>query len=208
MRKTIKARLQMCLALAASTLFAAGISHAQDFNVSTPNEEFAFLINGVDGSPTITLMRGHTYTFAISTTPGFHPFALGTSLFGPTPAGVVNNNISTGTITYTVPINAPNCVYYCSIHGFSGQVVMVDPTPPPTPPATTIVNLSVGTNVQFTVQQSTTNGFAFIPEANTNLPSTNWFALTVQSNVFANGTNNIWCGKPAGSNVFFRIHAK
>jgi hypothetical protein len=194
-------------AVLSSLIFALQSATAQDFNVSTPNEQFSFLINGVSNDPTITLMRGHTYTFAVNTAVNFHPFFIGTSLGGPAPAGVSNNNISTGTITYAVPLDAPDCVYYCSVHFFSGAIHMVDPAPP-TPPATTIVGLTVGTNLQLTVQQATTNGFSFVPEANTNLPSTNWFALTVQSNVFANGTNQIWCGKPPGTNVFIRIHAE
>ncbi|HEX4644999.1 MAG TPA: hypothetical protein VH598_05260, partial [Verrucomicrobiae bacterium] len=140
-------------------------------------------------------------------TDSIHPFEIGTSLgSGVAPAGVSgNNNSSSGTITFAVPSNAVDCVYYCSIHFFTGNIHMIDA---PAPPAVTIVGLKVGTNVQLTLQQATTNGFSFVPEANTNLPSTNWFALTVQSNSFANGTNQIWCGKPAGSNVFIRIHAK
>jgi hypothetical protein len=41
-----------------------------DFTVTTPNAQFSFQINGVN-SPTLTLVRGRTYTFEISTTPGF-----------------------------------------------------------------------------------------------------------------------------------------
>jgi hypothetical protein len=79
---------------------------------------------------------------------------------------------------------------------------MIDP---PSPPVVKLVGLTVGTNVLLTATQSTTNGYSFIPQANTNLATTNWFALTVQSNRFANGTNEILCGKPPGNPVFFRI---
>src|SRR5438552_947200 len=46
---------------------------AADFSVRTPNAQFAFQINGVD-SPTLTLVRGQTYTFDVQTTVAFHPF--------------------------------------------------------------------------------------------------------------------------------------
>ena len=154
--------------------------------------------------PTITLIRGLTYTFALSTS-GIHPFTIGTTVSGPAPAGVSgNNNSSSGTITFKVPTNAVDCVYFCSIHHFNGKIHMIDP-PLPSPPAVTIVGLKVGANVLLTSTQSTTNGFSFIPQANTDLTTTNWFALTVQSNSFANGTNEIICGKPPGNAAFFRI---
>lgn len=199
---------KVCLGATAIFLFAfaAQIVNAQDFNVSTPNDQFAFLINGMDNNPDITLVRGNTYAFAINTSDE-HPFFIGTSFFGPDAPGVTNNNISNGTIIFNVPSDAVDCVYYCSVHGFGGNIHMIDAAPPP-PPAMNIVKLTVGTNIQLTVQQSTTNGFTFIPEANTNLSMTNWFALTVQSNSFTNGTNEIWCGKPPGTNVFFRIRAQ
>jgi hypothetical protein len=49
-----------------------------------------------------------------------------------------------------------------------------------------------------------------IPEYNTNLISTNWFALTVQTNRFADGTNDTICGLPqgAGDAVFIRIKSQ
>src|SRR4026209_816589 len=82
------------LALAVSSGVAA------DFTVRTPNDQFAFQINGVD-SPTLTLMRGRTYTFAVSTSPGYHPFHIESP-------GVDANDIDDGTITYTVPNDNAN----------------------------------------------------------------------------------------------------
>lgn len=179
-----------------------------DFSVTSPGFFFNFTSNSVPisgSNPTITLVRGRTYTFALSTTPNFHPFAIATSLGGPAPAGVSGNNGgSSGTITFAVPANATDCLYYCTVHFFSGTIHMVDATTP-TPPAVDIIGLTVNTNITLTTSQATTNGFSFIPEANTNLATTNWFALTVQSNRFSNGTNEIFCGKPPGTNVFFRI---
>jgi hypothetical protein len=187
----------------AAAIFLAAVQAARpaDFSVSTPNDVFAYTINGTGNNPTITLMRGKTYTFAVNSNPD-HPFAIGTSVFGATPPGVSGNNTSSGTITFAVPTNAANCVYYCSFHGFSGQIQMINA---PTPPTVQIVGFKVGANLALTLRQLTTNGFSFIPEAAINLPTTNWFALTVQSNRFANGTNEVFCGKPPGTNVFVRV---
>src|SRR5262247_3487522 len=89
---------------------------AADFTVTTPGDEFAYKINALDGNPTITLIRGKTYTFDINTSDD-HPFAIGTSvLAGPPPVVTGDNGSSTGTITFAVPTNAQDCVYYCVIH--------------------------------------------------------------------------------------------
>ena len=178
------------------------LATAADFNVTSPGGFYSF--NGTGQNPTITLVRGRTYTFAISTA-GNHPFRIATtpSNAAPAPAGVTGaNNTSSGTITFTVPLNAQNCVYYCSVHFFSGAIQMIDP---PTPPTVNLISLTVGSNLVLKTTQATTNGFTFIPEANTNLTETNWFALTVNSNRFANGTNEIFCGKPAAPNAVIRI---
>ncbi len=191
-------------------LLGAGAGMGADFTVTTPNDQHAYVINGVNdfpSSPTLTLVRGHTYTFALSTSSD-HPFAIGTSVGGPAPAGVSgagvsgNKGSSSGTVTFKVPTNAVDCVYYCTVHFFSGQLHMINP---PSPPEVKLVGLQVGTNVVLTAAQASTNGFSFIPQANTNLATTNWFALTVQSRSFANGTNEIICGTPPGNPVFFRI---
>jgi hypothetical protein len=181
-----------------------------DFAVTSPGFFFSFTSNSVPISgqnPTITLVRGRTYTFALNTTPNFHPFLIATALGSATaPPGVTGNNgSSSGTITYSVPTNAVDCVYYCTIHFFQGQIHMIDAATPLLPPAVNIIGLTVGTNLTVTTAQTTTNGFSFIPQANTNLAMTNWFALTVLSNRFSNGTNEIFCGRPPGTNVFLRI---
>jgi hypothetical protein len=181
------------------------LAQAQDFTVTSPS---VFSINGMGNNPTITLVRGHTYTFSLNTTPGFHPFFVGTSLgSGVAPAGVSGNNGgSSGILTFNVPTNAPNCVYYCTVHFFSGTIQMVNPPPPPPPPTVQIVGLTLGTNVVLT--STGTNTWTPVPEFTTNLTSGNWFALTVQTNRYANGTNETFCGRPPGDAVFLRIRAQ
>jgi hypothetical protein len=185
-------------------LLCGGAVQAADFNVTSPG--FFFSFNGTGSNPTITLQRGKTYTFALNTSPGFHPFAIGTSVFGPAPAGVSGaNGGSSGTITFAVPLDAANCVYYCTLHEFGGDIVMVDP---PAPTTIRIVGLKVSTNLTLTATLAATNGLTLHPEFSTNLLTTNWFALTVQTNRFANGTNEAICGKPPGDRVFVRLRAQ
>jgi len=178
-------------------LLASFAIHAADFTVTTPGGQFIFNINGVDG-PTLTLVRGRTYTFAVSTSPGLHPFHIESP-------GTDTNDIATGTITYTVPTDDANYFYNCTIHGDSmrGEIITV---PPPSPPTVRIVGLLVDTNL--VVTSTGTNNWTVNPEFSTNLSGTNWFALTVKSNRFFNGTNETICGRPPGNAVFIRIRAQ
>jgi len=168
-----------------------------DFTVRTPDDQFAFRINGAD-SPTLTLIRGRTYTFDVQTSPAFHPFHIASP-------GVDVNDIDSGTITYTVPATATNYYYNCTFHGDSmrGEIVT---TPPPPPPTFRILSLAVGSNIVLT--STGTNTWTVSPEFNTNLMATNWFALKVQTNRFLNGTNEVICGRPPGSEVFIRLRAQ
>lgn len=172
---------------------------AADFTVTTPNGQFAFNINGAD-SPTLTLVRGQTYTFEVDTTPGLHPFRINSP-------GVGNNNISTGTMTFTVPLDAADYIYDCTLHGLSMQgTILTVEAPLPPPPTVRILSLSISSNIVLT--STGTNTWSVIPEFSTNLSTTTWFALTVQTNRFANGTNETFCGRPPGDAVFIRIKAQ
>ena len=161
-----------------------------DFTVTSPGSFYS--INGASPNPILTLIRGETYTFAVNTS-SLHPFRINS-------AGAINNNISSGTITYKVPTNAMNYTYECSTHHFGNQIITV---PPPT---FRILRLDVGTNL--VLKSTGTNNWAVFPQFSTNLNTTNWSALTVRSNNFLNGTNEIVCGKPPGSNVFIRLRAQ
>ena len=80
--------------------------------------------------PTLTLERGKTYEFDISS-PG-HPFWIKTEQINGTSEsyndGIVNNGSSSGLITFTVPSDAPSTLYYiCQIHsGMTGIINIVD----------------------------------------------------------------------------------
>ena len=169
-----------------------------DFTVTSPG--FFYSINGASTNPTLTLVRGRTYTFAVSTSVN-HPF----EIMSPGPAS--GNNTSSGTITYTVATNAPatnNPGYRCSVHAsMVGLILTVDP---PVAPVISITDLKVGTNV--VLRSTGSAGWAVLPEYNTNLTTTNWLGLTVQTNLFANGTNETICVKPPGDNVYIRIQSE
>jgi len=175
-------------------LWVAGVQGiaAADFSVTSPG--YSYTINGVANTPVLTLVRGETYTFAIATASN-HPFRI------VSPAGTTTgNNISSGTITFRVPTNAVNYRYDCSVHGFGNNIVTIPPT------SIQIVRTTVGTNL--VLRSTGTNNWTLRPQFSTNLNSTNWFALTVQSNRFVNGTNETFCGRPPGTNVFIRIRAE
>jgi hypothetical protein len=180
---------------ALALLLTCMISSAADFTVRTPGNQFAFQINGVN-TPTLTLVRGQTYTFDVSTTVGFHPFRINSP--GATPASTAS-----GTIVYTVPTAAADYTYDCTVHGSSmqGQITTVAP---PTPPTPSIVSYSFGNPIILRTAPAT-NRFTVVPEYRTNLNNTNWVQLTVLSNRFVNGTNETFCGRPPATNLFIRV---
>jgi hypothetical protein len=173
-------------------LFLAAASGAADFTVRTPG--FAFTINDVN-APTLTLVRGRTYTFDVDTICGFHPFRINSP-------GVDASSLCFGLLTYVVPTNNANYFYDCTVHGQSlrGEILTVEGPPVP---LVRIVGFDFTTNI--VLRSTGTNTYAIFPEYKTNLNQTNWFALTVQTNRFLNGTNETICGRPPGSNVFIRL---
>ena len=89
-----------------------------DYEVTSPGFFFRFTPPGGEPSaanPTITLTRGRTYKFKINTS-SIHPF----EILGVPQGSVTNNNISQGTLTFTVPNSADDYNYWCPIHEFGG----------------------------------------------------------------------------------------
>lgn len=181
--------MRLCLAL-----FLPLAAAAADFTVTSPG--FYFSINGQQPNPTLTLERGKTYTFSVSTS-AVHPFEILSD-------GVTGNNISSGTITYTVPMVASNYDYICSIHNFRGQILTTEPPPPPLS-SVRILGLTVSTNLL--LRSTGTNGWSVLPQYSTNLAGPNWFALTVITNRYLNGTNETICGLPPNGQAFIRVNA-
>jgi len=100
----------------------AGNATAVNFNITnTGSSAYVFDGGGLSNvsNPGLTLQRGKTYTFTLNV-PG-HPFLLKTvQVTGTASAyneGVTNNGASSGVISFTVPANAPNTLFYiCEYH--------------------------------------------------------------------------------------------
>ena len=94
----------------------------------------SYIFNGEglsnSSNPDFTFRRGSTYTFNVNT-PG-HPFyinaAQGTGTANTYNSGVANNGAVSGTITFTVPTDAPNTLFYnCEFHGsMTGMINVTD----------------------------------------------------------------------------------
>ncbi len=96
------------------------------------SNSYVFDGNGLTDSqnPSITLERGKTYTFDVKT-PG-HPFFIKTEQsLGNTGAynqGVTNNGAAFGMVTFIVPLDAPDTMYYtCEFHSaMTGEFNIID----------------------------------------------------------------------------------
>src|SRR6186713_2551417 len=86
---------RLCCLLTGLLAIRAGMM-AADFTVTSPG--FFFEINNAN-TPTLTLVRGRTYTFEVDTACGFHPFRINSP-------GTQNNPTCSGTLTYAVPLTA------------------------------------------------------------------------------------------------------
>jgi hypothetical protein len=87
----------------------------------------AYIING-NSDPSINLIRGYTYYFNVNATG--HPFFIKTSRTTGTgntySSGVTNNGAQVGTVTFTVPLDAPATLYYiCQYHSdMAGEFII------------------------------------------------------------------------------------
>ena len=96
-------------------------NHKRAYTITNINSS-SYAFDGVSGNPTITLFRGEEYKFYVSASeasgPDNYPFFIRKSpISGITDSydydfGVVNNGDSVGNITFKVPYNAPNKLYY------------------------------------------------------------------------------------------------
>lgn len=102
---------------------------AADFNV-TALSFTDYTING-QLDPTLQLVRGTTYTFEVDA-PG-HPFSIktvqSTGSGNRYNNGVTNNGVQTGTLTFSVPLDAPSTLFYnCELHAaMTGVIQVSDP---------------------------------------------------------------------------------
>jgi hypothetical protein len=92
---------------------------ATNFNVGNSGMS-AYVVDGVNNA-TLTLTRGQTYTFTVSSVG--HPFWIttapgaGNAEANAFSQGVTGNGNSPGTVTFVVPASAPSTLFYqCSFH--------------------------------------------------------------------------------------------
>ena len=103
-----------------------------NYRVTNLNQS-AYVIDYIS-NPALTLARGNTYVFNLSLS-GIYPFWIKTvPTQGKTDTysnGVTNNGATAGLITFTVPQDAPNTLYYASENEFNMQGVLniIDGTP-------------------------------------------------------------------------------
>ena len=160
---------------------------AQTNSVSGGNG-ISYTING-QADPSFTFQRGVTYVFQLSGV-SFHPFWIKSSLgVGPAGAftnGVANNGATSGSVSFTVPADAPDQLFYqCGVHaGMSGVLTI---TTLPSPPTVKILYVAVADFI--TLKSTGTNGWSAVPEFQCGLDNTSWAAVASFTNNFVNGTN-------------------
>ena len=106
----------------------------QTVNYRVTNNSIASYVIDYQSNPTLTLVRGNTYVFTLILD-GIYPFYIKTlaslgnvNLYN---TGVTNNGAVTGTVTFTVPQDAPDTLYYSSGTQFNmrGQFNIINATP-------------------------------------------------------------------------------
>ena len=110
--------------LVISVAVAAFPGSTAAFNVVN-NGATAYRIDGFD-NPTLSLTRGQTYTFNVNAP--IHPFYIKTARVTGTgsqyTSGITNNGVEVGTLTWVVPTNAPNQLFYqCGVHSAMGGTI-------------------------------------------------------------------------------------
>ena len=120
---------------AAGPFTASLVANRLNDSISTPvtltvtnNGASAYTIDGSD-NPTLSLEKGRTYNFSISATG--HPFYIMTgsgaySAGGQYNTGVTGQGTQVGTLTFTVPDNAPSTLaYVCQFHASMGGTINI-----------------------------------------------------------------------------------
>jgi plastocyanin len=119
--------------IGANTENNSGNAESKTYNVRN-NGATSYIFNGEGlseaSNPNFTFKRGSTYTFILNT-PG-HPFFIKT-VQGSTTANAYNSGVSSngdvsGSVTFTVPSDAPDTLYYnCEFHSsMTGTLTIID----------------------------------------------------------------------------------
>ena len=178
-------------------------------NTVTASSLSAYTVNG-QLNPSFTLMRGVTYVFQVNAS--IHPFyiktvftnGLGVDAYT---SGVTGSGTTGGNLIFTVPMNAPDVLYYhCGNHFPMGAVLSIV-NPPLPPPAVKIVFVSIS-DTGVMMQSVGASNWTAIPEYNSNLTLNAWTTVPNFTNTFLNGTNTTTFDRLdpiCGPNVFLRM---
>ena len=153
-----------------------------------------YFING-QNDPPLTLQRGVTYVFLLSNV-SIHPFwiksSLGSGSSGRYDTGVSGNGATSGSVTFAVPQNAPDTLFYqCGVHpSMNGTLTIVTPI---APPDVKIVFIGVGDFV--TVKSTGTNGWSAVPEYRCSEIGATWQPVVPFTNSYSAGTNTTTFGR-------------
>lgn len=114
--------------------FAVAQNQGETENFRVTNSESSNWNIDYQPNPTLTLVRGNTYVFNLVQTQNYKWFFKTEASLGTTAVysdGVVNSGASQGLITFTVPQDAPDTLFYCNDIEFDlrGQINVVDGTP-------------------------------------------------------------------------------
>jgi hypothetical protein len=109
------------------SIYGNQLETVSTFTVSSINEgdrvDYLLTPDGLTANPRLTLYRGNTYTFNINSRN--KPFCIKTSpVIGNSyfyDAGVSKQNVDVGTITFTVPYEAPDLLYYIDNKDINSQ---------------------------------------------------------------------------------------
>jgi hypothetical protein len=114
--------------------FQVAQNNKEDVNYLVTNAGTSAYVIDYQNNPTLTLVRGNTYTFNLILD-GIYPFYIKTlaslgnvNLYS---SGVTNNGAVAGTVTFVVPQDAPDTLYYSSSIQLNmrGTINIVDGTP-------------------------------------------------------------------------------
>ncbi len=106
-------------------------AHQRWYLGANGTDDYTFVGNGCTitrHDPTLFLARGNVYEFVNNM--GAHPFRIQMAYQNTSgqvfPHGVTNNAVSSGTLRFEVPLDAPNTLYYqCTAHvGMSGTITI------------------------------------------------------------------------------------
>src|SRR5439155_241185 len=118
--------------LFATVLFLPPIARAQTtISVTASFSPLAYYFDGGSPNPAITLTRGRTYVFSLQGSVLGHPFRIQTvtgSTSGALYPGITNNGMQSGNVTFSVPLGAPDTLYYqCGAHfSMAGTINIVN----------------------------------------------------------------------------------